>query len=433
MNTETPPSLLLIDDEPGITNALRRLFRADGYAISVAQDGASGVALAREQSFDVVISDMRMPGIDGAQTLEAISQIQPDCMRLLLTGYADMKATIEAINRGRIYRYLSKPWDDEEVKLIVREALERKQLVDENKRLEALTREQNETLKTLNNELEIRVQDRTKELQQTYSFLDLAHQDLQNTFANAVRTFANLIELRSPVMAGHSKRVADVAKAIAVRLGLSEAEIRTIFFAGLLHDIGKIGLPDHLMVKPITTMQGDELKQLSRHPHKAEAALMGLEDLRPAAQLIRLHHERFDGQGYPDNLSGEAIPLGARVLAVAEDFDELQIGLISPKNLSADEAKEFLITHKGKRYDPQVVDALVTEHSAQKEKTQRPQRILDTEQLRVGMVLARDLVSQSGILLLAKDFKLDADLIRQLREFERTDGHMLELAVYKDQ
>ncbi|WP_205073987.1 HD domain-containing phosphohydrolase [Parvibium lacunae] len=426
------PRLLLIDDEVGITNALRRLFRPHGYQIEVAESGEAGIALCREKEFDLVISDMRMPGLDGAQTLETIRALQPHCIRLLLTGYADMRATIDAINRGKIYRYISKPWDDEEVLAILREAFEFKSMADENRRLQALTQAQNHALQSLNDELEQRVQDRTKELQQTYSFLDLAHQHLQTTFAHAVRTFANLIELRSPLMAGHSKRVADLAQGIALRMGLNEAECRTIFFAGLLHDIGKIGLPDHLMIKPITTMQSEELKQIAKHVTKGEAALMSLEELRPAAQLIRLHHERYDGQGYPDNLAGEGIPLGARILAVAEDFDELQMGLISPKKLSAEDARDFIHAHKGKRYDPRVVDYLSQEHAAQKQAIQRPVRTLSTDALRAGMVLAQDLISHSGILLLAKDFKLDNDLIRQLASFERTDGHLLDVVVYRE-
>lgn len=345
-----PWQVLFVDDEANILSSLRRLFRPSGYQIRVATSGAEGLAMLAEQPADLVVSDMRMPEMDGAQFLGQVRARWPETMRILLTGYADMQSTIEAINRGQIFRYISKPWDDNDIQLVVRQALERKQLEREKQRLEALTAKQNEELQDLNASLELKVMERTVELRK-------AHDKLKSSFLTSIKVFAGLIELRESTLAGHSNRVASLARKIAVRMKMPQNEVQDVFVAGLLHDIGKIGLPDSLLTKPLTHMTGAELGQLRKHPEKGEQALMALQDLHGAAVLIRSHHERFDGQGYPDGLSGIAIPLGARILALANDYDGLQIGIVAQRRLAPEDARNMIVDGRGKRYDPQVVDA----------------------------------------------------------------------------
>lgn len=151
------PTILLVDDEPNIRTSLRRLFRDKGFHVHIADGGKAGLALLETETVDLVISDMRMPEMDGTHFLEQVRSRWPDTVRLLLTGYADIASIIGAINRGEIYRYISKPWDDYDIVLIVRQALERKALEQEKKRLEALICRQNEELKTLNARLEAKV------------------------------------------------------------------------------------------------------------------------------------------------------------------------------------------------------------------------------------------------------------------------------------
>jgi response regulator RpfG family c-di-GMP phosphodiesterase len=370
---------------------------------------------------DLIISDMRMPGMDGATFLAKARQQYPDTVRLLLTGYADMESTIAAINAGQIARYIAKPWNDQDVILTVREALERKALERDKLRLEALTLRQNEELKDLNASLEQKVEARTSELR-------IAHEKLKQHFLTSIRVFSNLIELREGASAGHSKRVADLARKLAVKLNFTGAEVQDVMLAGLLHDVGKIGLPDELNGKPVSHMNGDELGLLRKHPVAGQAALMGLENLRKAGTFIRGHHERWDGQGYPDRLSGLAIPLGARIIAVANDFDGLQIGSLSPRKLKQDEAIAFIQQNRGKRYCPQVVDALVDVLGVAETAISTGGEV-NPAALRPGMVLARDLVSRDGVMLLAADFVLDESLIRQLRELEASEGTRLSIAI----
>ena len=167
--TLAPATLLFVDDEPGILSSLRRLFRPHGYRILVAESGALGLAELEKTPVDLVISDMRMPEMDGATFLKAVRQRWPDTVRILLTGYADVTSTVAAINEGEIYRYVSKPWDDNEIVNTVREALERYRLKQENLRLTALTQSQNEELKGLNASLEQKVAERTPSCKAAYT------------------------------------------------------------------------------------------------------------------------------------------------------------------------------------------------------------------------------------------------------------------------
>ena len=181
----------------------------------VAEGGAEGLEILRSEPVDLVISDMRMPHMDGVQFLKAVKQEWPDAVRILLTGYADIGSTIEAINQGEIYRYITKPWTDEDMVLTVRQALERKALEREKERLEALTLEQNEALRQLNESLETKVQERTADLQQ-------ANEKVKQSFLTAVKIFSTLMEMRHPILAGHSRRVAAVARSMAIQMGMSK-------------------------------------------------------------------------------------------------------------------------------------------------------------------------------------------------------------------
>ncbi|HOE43997.1 MAG TPA: response regulator, partial [Rhodoferax sp.] len=234
---DTPPTLLFVDDEPSILSSLQRLFRPKGYKILTAESGDAGLAILDAQPVDLVISDMRMPKMDGAQFLEKVREKTPETMRLLLTGYADVTSTINAINKGEIYRHISKPWDDNDIVLIVKKALEHKALRAENQRLLVLTQQQNDELKDLNSGLEKRVQERTAEIEQINSFLNLANGKLKQNFLVSIKVFSGLIELREGAVAGHARRVADMARRIASRMTLPTQVQQDVFVAALLHDI----------------------------------------------------------------------------------------------------------------------------------------------------------------------------------------------------
>jgi response regulator RpfG family c-di-GMP phosphodiesterase len=424
-------TLLFVDDEASILASLRRLFRPHGYKILVANGGAEGIQALEREKVDLVISDMRMPEMDGAQFLEKVRSQWPGIVRILLTGYADIASTIAAINRGEIYRYIAKPWDDNEIVLTVRDALERQRLELENARLVELTQQQNEELKELNAGLEQKVADRTAQLRQTLTSLEKAHQALNKSFMTSVKVFSGLMELRGGRLAGHSRRVAEYARAVALRMDCSEQETQDILLASLLHDIGKIGLPDDLLDKPFNVLTGQARAEVMKHPLTGHNVLMGVDQLHAAALIVRHHHEYYDGSGYPDRLAAIAIPLGARILAVANEYDAVQLGTLTQRALNSNEALAFLIENRGRRYDPAVIDAFsrLQSESNKQTATEMPLR---PAQLQPGMILARDLNHRDGYLLLARDHTVDAAVIRELRRLEDSDNQPLLLYIRQE-
>jgi response regulator RpfG family c-di-GMP phosphodiesterase len=424
-------TILFVDDESSILKSLRRLFRPHGYRTLFAESGAAGLEILATEEVDLVISDMRMPEMDGAQFLEKVRASWPGIIRILLTGYADITSTIKAINNGEIYRYISKPWDDDDIVLIVREALERHRLQNENARLLALTQTQNDELKALNTGLEERVKERTAELEQVNDFLNLANDRLKQNFLVSIKVFSGLMELREGSVGGHARRVADLSRKLAIHLGLDAKAQQDVFVAGLLHDIGKIGFSDAMLAKPLPKMNNEELQHYRKHSQTGYSALMPLVELKGVATLIRAHHERFDGQGFPDSLQGLGIPLGARILAVANDYDALQIGTLSEKKFGAEDAKNALIQSRGKRYCPQVIDAMVDILGKPHEESGRDYPV-PVGKLEVGMVLARDLLARDGTLLLAADYILDANLVRDIQHYAQRETLHLVLHIRAD-
>lgn len=422
--TNSSATILCVDDEANILAALRRAFRPLGYQVLLAESAKEGLLVLEQNSqIDLVISDMRMPEMDGARFLAEVRNQWPDIVRILLTGYADMESTIAAVNEGQIFRHISKPWNDGELLITVRNALEKRVLQREKQRLEQLTAQQNIELKRLNAGLEEKVSERTQELV-------LAHEKLKQSFFTSIQLFSNMLELRAGHMAGHSCRVADLSRKIAQEMKLDEADAQNTFLAALLHDIGKIGLPDDLLRKPITQMAGDELSRWRRHASLGEQALLALDSLRGVAAIIRAHHETFDGKGFPDGKSGLTIPIGARILSVANEYDGYLWGTLNGKRYEEEAARHMIAQGRGRRYDPGVTDAFLTVTGGlKKEVINNDETELSTGELKVGMVLSRNLVNYDGIVLLTAQQTLTETVITQLRGFEHSNGSRLEVWV----
>jgi response regulator RpfG family c-di-GMP phosphodiesterase len=419
-----------VDDEPSVLSALRRLFRTPGYSILQAGSGAEALALLDAHKVDLVISDMRMPAMDGATLLEAVRRHHPAVVRMLLTGYADIGATVAAINRGEIHRYIAKPWDDADLLLVVREALTRRDLEQHNAQLQALTQVQNDELLQLNQHLEARVAARTAELGQVNAMLEVAYAELNSNFTLALTVFTGLMEMRQDGIAGHSRRVAGLARGMAAQLGLDERAQQEVFLGALLHDIGKIGFPDGMLGKPVSTYAPHEQTRYRRHPLDGEAALMPLARLHGVARVVRQHHERVDGHGFPDGLAGEAIALGARIVAVASDYDGLISGGLAERCYTPEAARQSLRGGIATRYDGAVVTALL-EVLAQGQAHAVPTVEVEVRDLQAGMVLAQDLLSPKGAILLVAGHVFDARVIRQLTAMVAREGLRVMLTILR--
>lgn len=422
-------TILCVDDEPNILKSLTRLFRTADFRVLTANGGAEGIRLLQNEQVDVVVSDMRMPVMDGVQFLEQVQQRWPSVVRLLMTGYSDINAIIGAVNRGNIYRYITKPWDDTDILLIVRQALEMKFLQQERARLEALTSAQNEELRLLNASLEAKVEQRTAELKVSNESLQESNEKLKNNYVTLIKVFTALIEMRGGHLAGHSRRTADLCRRIATRLKQERKFIHEIFIAGLMHEIGKVGFSDKLLLTPVSLLKSTQLDSYRRHILQAEQLLMPLQDLRGSCEMIGSQFERFDGQGYPEHIAGNVIPLGARILSVASDYDNLQTGALAQRQLSPAEARIRIVEGRGSRYDPVVVDAFVEVLGGVAQEEHRPrfgERSLRANELKVGMRLSRDLITPSGLLMLSADHVMDQHLVSRIAEFEKSsDLHLM--------
>jgi len=209
-----------------------------------------------------------------------------------------------------------------------------------------------------------------------------------------------------------------------------------VLLAALLHDVGKIGLPDELLKTPFNVLTPQGKMEVMHHPVKGQEVLMGIRQLTNAARIIRHHHEYVDGSGYPDQLIGDAIPRGARILVVANEYDALQMGTLTKHRHTLSEARQFMVKESGRRYDPEMVVALLATIAEDKRQpTAKASSESDTEvvltlgRLRPLMVLSRDLMHQDGYLLVAQGSILDETLILQLREFEQANGEKLDVYI----
>jgi response regulator RpfG family c-di-GMP phosphodiesterase len=413
-------TVLCVDDEPHVLSALRRALRAPELKLCTAEGGAPALELLAREPVDLIISDMRMPGMTGTQLLGQVQRSYPDVVRVVLTGQADMHDTIAAINHGSIFRYLQKPWNDEELRQVVRQGLERRALEMDRRRLQALTQDQNAALRDANLLLEQRVAERT-------AALASAHDRLKQTHVTTIQVFTNLLELRSGRLVGHGRRVGDMARRIGKAMGCPEEAQQELLIAGLLHDIGYISLPDQILMRPVGRLADEDLAQYRKHPLTGENALMAVDEMQGVAALIHAHHERHDGKGFPDGRSGHDIPLGARILAVADVYDAVQCGLLVDTVATSAEARAMIRHARGAQFDPEVVEVFL--HITEPVLVKATELRLSTAQLTPGMVLAADLLSSRGLLMLTKGRAISGPLIQRIREFETHEGGQLNLLI----
>jgi adenylate cyclase len=421
--------ILLVDDEVSILSALKRLFRPHGYKILTAESGAAGLALLAAESVDMIISDMRMPGMTGAQFLAQARALYPNIVRILLTGYSDVGSTIAAINEGGVYHYLPKPWDEHDLLLTVKRALEQQQLKMESERLAQVVSHQNAQLQAFNTNLEQQVAARTEEIRQTVLFLENAEKEVKKNFLTMLKVFSNMIELRAGTFGGQSVRIGELSRKLGVKFKLSESALQELMIAGLLHAIGKIGLSDELVRKPMEKMSSEESRQFMAHPLKGQMVLTPIEAFTEAGRIIRHQYERYDGRGAPESLDGEAIPLGSRILAVVRDFEAMRAGAIATQPLPLDKTIQLIKSQGGHRYDPLVVQeflALIKEDGVLAPENTRQ---LKPQQLVEGMQLADDLRTHDGVLLLTRDCILNAQNLAQIRRFEQLESLPLQITV----
>lgn len=420
------PAILFVDDEENVLRSLKRLFMDEAYQLFTAPSGKAGLELLGKQVFAVIVSDQRMPEMSGSEFLAKARVVQPDAVRLVLTGYADVQAAVSAINEGGAYRYIAKPWSDADFVLTIRDAVDTYSLKQENKRLTELTSAQNEELKKWNKSLEEMVQEQTLDIQNKSKELEKLNEQLRKNFSKSIEVFSNLIEMREKTMSSHSKNVAVLSRQIALNMKLTDSETNNVLVAALLHDVGKIGVPDAVLVKTPDSLSELEQKDYRSHAVRGQVAIDIIEGFHDIGLIVRHHHEHIDGTGFPDNLKMNAIPLGSRIIAIADAYDRL-LNTVAP---SADDMKRVLSSlefYLDSRFDHKVfaqfrpiieakLKALEKEGSRSGEEVE-----VTPAMLQPGMVLTQDVRSGTGILILARGHILDASMAKAIQRYYQMD------------
>lgn len=424
--------ILFVDDEENILRSLKRLFMDENYEVFTAPSGAGGLnILENEKNIGLIVSDQRMPEMQGSEFLAKSRAIAPDAVRILLTGYSDITAAVDAINRGGAARYISKPWKDEELVQIVRECMQRYFLVQENLRLQEIIKKKNAELKKWNDELQGYVQEQTMELQDKYNEVKQLNVRLRENFKDTINAFSGLLEMRDKSMRSHSRNVAKLAAQVAKVMNLPADEIEMIIVSAMLHDIGKIGIPDVMLLRDYESMDANGKAEYEKHPVRGQEAIDAIGELHRQGIVIRHHHERFDGKGFPDQLKGNDIPIGARIIAMADFVDK------NVRKHQGDSGIDLVLEQvraaAGRMFDPKLIPLIDAPVKALYRKilskADYVERELSPVNIQVGMILARDVISGTGLLLLSKGTQLSGVNIEVLQRYYELDPAKRPVAV----
>lgn len=346
-------AVLFVDDEVNILKAVQRLLRGEPWTVLTASRGSEALELLERAPAQVVVSDQRMPEMSGVDLLSGIRERHPDVVRMMLTGYTEMNVAVEAINRGEIYRLITKPWNDEELKATLRQAFDHYDLKCEIKRLNQVTREQNLKLQDMNRNLEGKVRERTKQLAEK-------HQELRIAYIQTIRALAEAVDAKDAYTRGHSERVGVYASKMARELGLPKELIERVYISGLLHDVGKIGVRDAVITKP-DRLTPDEYEEIKQHPEIGARILQPVAFLADVVDCVRHHHEWYDGsdRGYPLRLRGDTIPLPSRIILVADTVEAMTSDRPYRRGLALESVVRELHKYAGSQFDPQCVDVML--------------------------------------------------------------------------
>ncbi len=422
-----PLRILFVDDEENILRSLKRLFMDEDFEVITAASGEEALEILKNnKDISLIVSDQRMPGLTGVDFLEKAKEIVPDALRIVLTGYADINAAVDAINRGGAYRYITKPWNDEELIQVLRDAAQRYSLLIENRRLTEIVKRQNEELKNWNTQLEVLVQEQTVDIQNRNKTLQKLNEQLKRNFRNSIEAFSSLIDMRDKSVSSHSKNVAAIARQTAIAMSQPEQAVSNIFVAALLHDIGKIGIPDLILMKDADRLNDHEKKEYKLHPIRGQVAVDAIEGFQEIGIFIRHHHERVDGCGYPDSLKKKAIPVGSRIIALADAVDRLANSSFSSAEKDYKKVISEIEFYLDTKFDrtifhfmrPIVIKKMLTLAT---QGNSREVEIIHPDMLMIGMVLSRDVRSGTSLLLLAGGTVLDRKAITSLRRCYEID------------
>ena len=325
-NTSNGYKIICVDDEPGILDSLSVFLKHDGYQITGVTDPLEAIELVKKDHFDLMLLDFIMTPIHGDQVVEEIRKFNKELYILLLTGHKDLAPPLETIKRLEIQGYCEKSDKFDQLLLLIESGIK--------------AIEQMNLIKDIN-----------KELKET-------NEKLEKAYLETIETLRFTVEAKDTYTRGHSDRVSEYSVLIGKHLGLSEEDIHLLRVGGLFHDIGKIGVPDSILLKT-SKLTDDEYSEIKNHPKIGAQILSNATLFEKAIPIVKHHHERYDGFGYPEKLSGENIPYLARIAAVADSFDAMTSRRTYRDSMPMDIVIEEIRKNKGSQFDPNIADTFL--------------------------------------------------------------------------
>lgn len=332
-----PTRILIVDDDASVRDVMLVLLGEEGYACTAVSSADAALDAARHAEYPLVISDVRMPGRDGFWLLERLRDVQPDTAVVMLTAYGDTEAAVECLRNGAA-DYLLKPPKVTELIRAIERALGRRRL---------------ELARTkYRRSLENRVREKTAELSR-------ALRELEATYSQTLWSLVAALDAREHETGDHSQRVVRYSLAIARRIGIPERDLPDLGRGALLHDIGKIGVPDAILLK-VGRLDDAEWREMRKHPQTGYDILRSIHFLAASAEMVLAHQERYDGGGYPRGLAGDRIPIGARIFAIADTYDAMTSDRPYRKAVGADTARAEISRCAGTQFDPRCAEAFLS-------------------------------------------------------------------------
>jgi len=338
MEKSLEDQILVVDDESLICSIFVKRLKKEGFSCFTANNGREALNLFYKNTFSLIISDIKMPQMDGMELLKKVKAIDPKMMIIIMTSYPEIDLAIEAMRMGA-FDFIVKPAELDLVILSVKKALERKRLEEE--------------VEMYHHHLEKLVDERTTKLQDAYHILKRAHLD-------SVKVLVGAIDAKDPYTRGHSDRVRKMSIEMGTKLGFDEKRLESLEYGALLHDIGKIGIKDEVLQKQ-SSLSPEQYQTIKEHPLIGVKIVEGIDFFKDKISMIRHHHENFDGNGYPDGLAGEAIPVEARIIAVADAFDAMASGRPHRGRMPMEDVFVELTNEKGKKFDPHILEVFLSE------------------------------------------------------------------------
>lgn len=313
-------TVLTVDDEENNLSLLKRTLRSD-YNIISASSGKEALDILEKQGDEIslIVSDQKMPVMEGTELFKQISEKHPQIIKILLTGHSNIDILVEAINECHLFQYILKPFEPEQLCMIVQNGIKKFELSSS----------------------------RTQILR-----------DLSELFYKTIKSIAFALDAKDPYTHGHSMRVTLYSLALAKTLNLPDELLEEIETAGLLHDIGKIAIPEKILLKP-GKLTDEEFEVIKTHPELGEKLIFGIEKLKLISNWLKYHHERYDGKGYPEGLVGETIPISARIIALADTYDAMTSDRAYRKALPHEAAIEEIKRCSGTQFDPKLSDLFI--------------------------------------------------------------------------